>query len=338
MSITRRSPLSLHTGSKPLTAPGRLTAGLGSAAALLLMAGFAVAGTSPAHAAEAGVGLGTATSFAVLAGSTVTNTGPSVISGDLGVSPGDAVTGFPPGLVLNGSQHVTDALALQAQSDLTTGYDDAAGRDPATDVTGQDLGGMTFLPGVYADSSAMSLTGTVTLDAQGDPAAVFIFQAGSTLITASNSTVALVNGASPCNVFWQVGSSATLGTGTTFVGTVMALTSATLQTGARVEGRVLARNGAVTLDTNVITAPGCSTPGATPTGTPPAAPIGNGSGGNGTGGNGSGSGGNGTGGNPDSDGGTPSDVTVTDTPTVPRGHPHTGLGGAWGTTPALGLH
>lgn len=313
----RRSRRSLPTRSNRTNAPGRLVAGVGSTA-LLLVAGLAAVGSSPAYAAQPGVGLGTATSFAVLAGSTVTNTGPSVVSGDLGVSPGTAVTGFPPGQVINGTQHVGDALALQAQSDLTTGFNDAAGRNPATDVTGQNLGGKTLVAGVYADSSAMSLTGTVTLDAQGDPNAVFIFQAGSTLITASNSTVALINGASPCNVFWQVGSSATLGTGTTFVGTVMALTSASLQTGASVQGRVLARNGAVTLDTNVITAPGCTSPASTPTGTPTGTPSGTPttgpSGSGGSGGSASGTGG-GTGGG-------------TTTPTVPAGHPETGLGGA----------
>jgi hypothetical protein len=328
------------------------------------MAGFAAAGTSPAYAAQAGVGLGTASSFAVLAGSTVTNTGPSVISGDLGVSPGSAVTGFPPGLVTNGSLHAADARALRAQSDLTTGYEDAAGRTPATDVTGQNLGGLTLFSGVYADSSAMALTGTVTLDAQGDPAAVFIFQAGSTLTTASNSTVALINGASPCNVFWQVGSSATLRTGTTFVGTVMALTSATLETRASVQGRVLARNGAVTLDTNRVTAPDCSspvvpppdaasgtpsvtptpggtpsgtpsgtptgTPAGTPSGTPTAGPTGSGSGADTGAGSGGGSGpgfGSGSAANGGGAGGG-GGAAAGGGPTVPQGHPETGLGGA----------
>jgi len=251
---------------------------------------MAVTGTSPAHAAEATVDLGSASSFGVLAGGTVTNTGPSVISGDLGLHPGSAITGFPPGTVINGTQHVADAVALQAKRDLRIGYDDAAGRSVTTDVTGKDLGGMKLPPGVYQDTSGMSLTGTVTLNAHGNPDAVFIFQAGSTLITASGSTVALVNGASPCNVFWQVGSSATLGSGTTFVGTVMALTSASLQTGANVEGRILARNGGVTLDTNVITAPDCAAPTETPTTTPTPTP-------------------------------TPT------TPTVPKGHPATGMGG-----------
>jgi hypothetical protein len=229
---------------------------VGTTAAIVVLGGFG--GLAGAFAAQSTVGLGSATPFAVMAGSTVTNTGPSVISGDLGVSPGSAVVGFPPGRVIHGTQHVGDAVALQAQSDLTTAYKDAAGRTPAT-VVSKDLGGQTLAPGVYKSASSMGLTGTVTLDAQGDPNAVFIFQAGSTLITASGSTVKMIGGAQGCNVFWQVGSSATLGTDTTFVGSVMALTSATLQTGATVAGRVLARNGAVTLDTNTITGSTCST-------------------------------------------------------------------------------
>jgi hypothetical protein len=212
-----------------------------------------------ASAAQPAVGLGTATSYSVLAGTTVTNTGPSVISGDLGVSPGSAITGFPPGLVNNGAEHAADAAALQAESDLTTAYNDAAGRTPVNTVSA-DLGGQTLAPGVYQASSALSLTGTVTLDAQSDPNAVFVFQAGSTLITASNSTVNLIGGAQACNVYWQVGSSATLGTGTTFVGSILALTSASVQTGATVDGRVLARNGQVSLDDNTITRPACATP------------------------------------------------------------------------------
>ena len=179
--------------------------------------------TVSASAAPDPVGLGTAGSFAVLAGETVTNTGPTVVNGDLGVSPGTAITNFPPGLV-NGVQHAADAVALQAKSDLTTAYNDAAGRTPVTDKTDQDLGDQTLVAGVYKANEGMALTGTLTLDAENDPEAVFIFQAGSTLITASNSSVSLIRGANPCNVYWQVGSSATFDTGTSFIGTVMALT------------------------------------------------------------------------------------------------------------------
>jgi type VI secretion system secreted protein VgrG len=242
----------------------RLALAVVATAAMVLLIG----GVPPALAGQAPVGLGTATPFAVLAGTTVTNTGPSVISGDLGLSPGSAVTGFPPGVVINGTQHVADAVALQAQTDLTTAYNDAAGRTPVTTVSA-DLGGQILAPGVYHAAAAMSLTGTVTLDGQGDPDAVFIFQAGSTLITASTSTVALINGAQACNVFWQVGSSATLGTGTTFAGSILALTSISVQTGTTIAGRALARNGAVTLDDNTITAPTCAAPPPSPSPSPP---------------------------------------------------------------------
>ncbi|MFJ4800280.1 ice-binding family protein [Streptomyces murinus] len=202
-----------------------------------------------------------------MAGSAVTNTGPSVITGDLGVSPGTAISGFPPGLV-NGAQHSADAVAAQAQTDLVTAFNDAAGQ--ATDgALPADAGGLTLVPGVYTASSTLGLTGTLTLDAQGDPNAVWVFQVGSGLTTASSSQVLLTNGASPCNVFWQVGSSATLGTDSTFVGNILALTSISATTGATIDGRALARNGAVTLDTNTITRPQCAggTTGATTSGT-----------------------------------------------------------------------
>ena len=229
-----------------------------SSALLAVTLGVAVAGVggSQANAAQAPVGLGTAASFAILAGQTITNTGPSVISGDIGLSPGSAVTGFPPGTVNNGTMHVADAVALQAQADVTTAYNDAAGRSPTATVTA-DLGGQTLLPGVYTGAT-LGLTGTLTLDAQGDPNAVFVFQTASTLITASTSTVAMINGGSPCNVFWQVTSSATLATNSVFVGTVLALTSITAATGAVVTGRLLARNGEVTLDTNTINGASCT--------------------------------------------------------------------------------
>lgn len=255
-----------HSTTRQGPAPTRTT--LVVVAAAGLGATLVIAAAQSAWAAEAPVGLGAAQSFAVLAGSTVTNTGASVVSGDLGVSPGTAITGFPPGLVIAGAQHSADAVALQAQADLTIAYNDAAGRTPATSVA-SELGGRTLVGGVYAASSGLALTGTVTLDAKGDPNTVFVFQAGSTLITASNSTVALINGTQACNVYWQVGSSATVGTDSDFAGTVMALTTITLQTNTTVNGRVLARNGAVNLDDNTITRPFCATtPADTEAGTP----------------------------------------------------------------------
>jgi hypothetical protein len=232
----------------------------------------------PAVAATAPVGLGTAGSFAVLGGTTVTNTGPSVISGDLGVSPGTAVTGFPPGIVTSGTIHSADGVADGAQSDLTTAYNDAAGRSPTANVPAFIGAGQTLAPGVYKASSSLDVGGSLTLDAGGDPNAVFIFQAPSTLITDSASSVILTNGAQACNVFWQVGSSATLGTNSAFTGSILALTSISVNTGDTVMGRALARNGAVTLDDDTITAPSCSTtpPTSTPTPTgttPPPTPT-----------------------------------------------------------------
>jgi Ice-binding-like len=216
--------------------------------------------------------LGTAANYAVLAGTTVTNTGPTVITGDLGLSPGSSVTGFPPGTVV-GKQHVADPTAVQAQNDLGTGYTDAATAPPDADLTGQNLGGMNLTPGVYTFSSSAQLSGPSPLTLSGK--GVYIFKIGSTLTTASSSVVLLTNGAQACAVFWQVGSSATFGTATTFQGNVMALTSITMTTGAKiVSGRALARNGAVTLDTNQITAPtGPCTVATGPTPTPSVAPT-----------------------------------------------------------------
>ncbi len=265
-----------HTPSTALRARprgGARSTGLCIASALALIATAVLGDAAIASAAQPTVQLGTATPFAVLAGTTVTNTGPSTIEGSLGLAPGSSVTGFPPGLVSNGSRYVANSVALQAKADLTTGYLDAAGRTPFA-TAGSDLGGQTLAPGVYRGSSGLGLTGTVTLDGHGDADAVFIFQAGSTLITASSSTVRLENGAQACNVFWQVGSSATLGSNSVFTGTLMALTSATLNTGVTVHGRVLARNGAVTLQNDTIVPPSCSAaPVTTTTTLPPKKPT-----------------------------------------------------------------
>ena len=245
------------------TAPSRAPVRAG-AAFLTIAFVFALLAPGVARAATA-PSLGTAQRFAVLGGSAVTNTGPSTITGDLGVSPGNAVSGFPPGLVAGGTIHSADAVALQAQRDVTTAYNALAGQACDTVLTGQDLGGLMLTPGVYCYAAAAQLTGTLTLDAQGNPSAVFIFQIGSTLTTASNAKVQVINGGSPCNIYWKVGSSATLGTATTFVGNILALTSITLTTGADISGRALARNGAVTLDTNTVSFAACTTVPATPT-------------------------------------------------------------------------
>ena len=234
---------------------------LGTAVAVLM------ATQSTAGAAVAPVNLGTAGSFGVLAGTTVTNTGPSFIGGDLGVSPGTAVTGFPPGIV-TGVTHAADGVAAGAQSDLTTAYIDAMGRSPSASV-GTIGAGQTLTPGVYNATSSLFVNGALTLDAQGNPDAVFIFQAGSTLITGTGTNVILTNGAQACNVFWQVGSSATLAPGSTFQGSILALTSISVQTGDTIVGRALARNGAVTLDDDTITVPTCASPTPTPTPTTP---------------------------------------------------------------------
>lgn len=196
--------------------------------------------------------LNSAENFAVLSGTTVTNTGLSVITGDLGVWPGTTAPGFPPG-VLNGDFHLGDPAAMAAQGDLTTAYNNFAGMPVDQVMTGVDLGGVTLTPGVYFFAAAAGLTGTVTLDAQGDPSAVWVFQIGSTLTTSINSAVVMSNGGDANKVYWQVGSSATIGGNTAFQGNIIALASITLQGGATIlNGRALARNGAVSLDSNEI--------------------------------------------------------------------------------------
>ncbi|HXP88300.1 MAG TPA: ice-binding family protein [Bryobacteraceae bacterium] len=202
--------------------------------------------------AQAAVPLGSASTYAVLAGSTVTNTGPTILYGNLGLTPGSAVTGFPPGmLAAGGVQNVDNAAAVAAQAALTAAYNNAAGQMATATVSG-DLGGRTLTSGVYMSTSTLGITGTLTLSGSG----FFIFQVGSALTTASSSQVVLINGAQAANVFWQVGSSATLGTGSIFTGSILALSSITLTTGATLDGRALARNGAVTLDSNNVVVPG----------------------------------------------------------------------------------
>jgi hypothetical protein len=204
---------------------------------------------------QAPVVLGAADNFVVLAGSTVTSTGPTSVTGDLGVSPGTAVTGFPPGTLV-GAQHAGDPTAAQGVADLTTAYNDAAGRTLCAITVAGNLGGQTLTPGLYKSTSSLEISsGDLTLDGQGDPDAVFIFQMASTLTTTAGRQVVLSGGAKSTNVFWQVGSSATLGTTSAFQGTVMADQAITLNTGATLNGRVLARIAAVTLDSNTIVKP-----------------------------------------------------------------------------------
>jgi len=241
----------------------------GRAACVAILTCLALAAI-PIAAKASTVGLGTAQSFVVLSGAGVTNTGPSVLNGDLGVSPGTSLSGFGLPAVVNGATHANDAVAAQAQSDLGTAYGVAAGQPipPGNELTGEDLGGLTLGPGAYGYSSSAQLTGQLTLDAHGDPNAQFVFAIGTTLTTATASSVILTNGASPCNVYWKVGSSATLGTSTAFEGNLLALTSVSLNDSVTVIGRVLARNGEVTLINDVLTTPLCATASTpTPTGT-----------------------------------------------------------------------
>lgn len=220
--------------------------------------------------AQSAVPLGTAANFAVLAGSSITNTGTSAIVGNVGVSPGSSVTGFPPGTVSSGTIHRADAAAGQAEADLVTAYGDAAGRMATMDLTGQDLGGLMLSPGVYHFSTSAQLTGTLTLNGGGNSNAIFIFQIGTTLTTATSAIVRAINGAQAANIFWQIGSSATLGTSTTFIGNILALTSITSNTTVTMAGRLLAINGTVTLDTIALTFPPAIAPGQL--GGPPAGP------------------------------------------------------------------
>ncbi len=255
-----------RTLSRPLSssrAPGEkevpsatLRAGARRAALLALSCSLAVAfSASDAFAGQLPVSLGKSGSFAALAGSTVTSTGLSTLNGDLGVWPGKSLTGFPPGRA-SGTVHAGDLVAMAAQADLTIAYNDAASRQPPQALPA-DVGGRTLAPGVYKTGAtpALGVTGTLTLDGQGDPGAVFVFQVGSALTTAVNSHVNLIGGAKPGNVFWQIGSSATLGTSSTFAGSILALTSISIDSGVTLNGRALARNGAVTLINDTINVP-----------------------------------------------------------------------------------
>jgi hypothetical protein len=264
-------------GFAPENQPGRLArlgkmkAGLGLVSILSLTA---LAVPTSALAIGTAPSLGTADPFGVLAHSSVTNTGPSTVGGNLGLYPGTSITGFPPGNVL-GTVHQTDAVAQGAQNDTTTAYNQAAGEAPDVVLPSADLTGLTLTPGVYRKASAVMLdtNGTLTLNGQGNPDSVFIFQVGSTLTTGTNSKISYINGAQPCNVFWQVGSSATLGTSSLFVGTILASQSISVSDTVTVHGRLLASNGAVTLFDDTITPSDCATPVPSPTPTPVAGPV-----------------------------------------------------------------
>jgi type VI secretion system secreted protein VgrG len=198
--------------------------------------------------------LNSADGFAVLGGSTVTSTGNTILNGDLGVYPGTAITGFTPGIV-NGVTYPGGAVAQQAENDTLLAYNLLAGEAFTQILTGQNLGGLILTPGVYKFSSTAQMTGLLTLDAQNNPDGIFVFQIGSTLTTADSASMDLLNGAQADNVFWQVGTSATLGADTSFDGSILANQSITLNTGTSLSGRALALNAAVTLDNNVITVP-----------------------------------------------------------------------------------
>ena len=216
------------------------------------------------QAAQLPVTLGSTVTFAALAGSTVTNTGPTIVNGNVGVWAGTAVTGFPPGSVVGGAIHAADGIAATAQGDLTIAYLDAAGRNVAPITVAGDLGGQTLAAGLYKSTSSLGITGVLTLNGGGNANSVFIFQIASALTTATSSQVVLIGGANAANVFWQVGSSATVGTYSIFNGTIMAQASVSVATGAVLNGRALARTGAVTLDSNSVVNPGAPITGGTP--------------------------------------------------------------------------
>lgn len=251
-----------------------------SGSAVATIAVFTLFAAAIPASAEPTVNLGSTSTFAVLAGSGITNTGPTTVSGtaggDMGSSPTGTFTNSVQVTTTGTKYTAVDALVTAAKTQLVTVYDDAAGRTSTATVSA-DLGGQTLVSGVYTAAASMGLTGNLTLDGANDPDSVFIFQVGTTLTTAGASTMTLINGAQPCNVFWQVGSAATFGTASSFVGHVFALTSITATTGATFQGQLLARNGAVTLDTNTITNDICAA-APTPTPTPSATPTPSGAG------------------------------------------------------------
>jgi hypothetical protein len=221
-------------------------------ARVALIVAFAALLCSPLSGLAAPV-LASALNFAVLGSSTVTNTGPTTIYGDLGLYPGTSITGFPPGIVTGGTVHATDAVAQQAQSDSLAAYNTLKALAVTATLTGQDLGGMVLAPGVYYFASSAQLTGALTLDFASNPNGRFVFQIGSTLTTASGSSVNAINGGELSGVYWQVGSSASLGSTTMFAGNILADQSITLNNSANLLcGRAIALNGAVTMDTNRI--------------------------------------------------------------------------------------
>jgi type VI secretion system secreted protein VgrG len=239
---------------------GHSSSGLRTRGGILAAVAVALAGVALASAPVGVPTLGAARSFAVLGASTVTSTGFTVVTGNVGVSPGTAITGFPPATVTDGAIHAGDTAAGKAHKDAGIAYGFLAGMPSiaANNLTGTDLGGLTLAPGVYKFNTSAQLTGDLVLDAHGDSGAIFVFQIGTTLVTGTNASVVVINGGAnydESNVYWQVGSSATLGTGTDFTGNILAYSSISIVVGSTMTGNALALNGAVTMDSNVVTSP-----------------------------------------------------------------------------------